>query len=1077
MKLLSIIIGLSTLCCVKNIMAQELPKEVTSVEITSVNKEYPRAQFMTFQKKELAMQGDYKNSLYYQSLNGKWKFKFLKSHKMYEDGFYEVNYNDDSWDTITIPSNWSTGGYDNAVYTNTVFDFMPRSPKPPTLPAEIPMGLYRTKFQVPYDWDEKEIFLNIGAIKSGSIIYVNGQKVGYNEDSKNPSEFNITKYVKEGENQLAIETYKWSTGSYLECQDFWRLNGIERDVYIICQPKVRIRDFIVTTTLDPTYTNGYLEFGVIMKSHYLNPKEKKIFYDMYGPDGKFVSGDSKFTKFRLREQDTVYFSIPVRDVKKWSAEDPQLYNVLVRVQNEDGRFSEYITRKIGFRSIEIKGNQLFVNGQPIIIKGVNIHEHHPYNGHVVDSATMIRDFEMMKKLNINAIRCSHYPQNAFFYEMTDKYGFYVCDEANIESHGMGYDLTKGNTLGNNPAWVSAHIERTLNMYERNKTHASVIFWSLGNEGGNGYNFYKTYQLLKSKEKQRPIQYERALLEWNTDIFCPQYPSAADFKKWGESKTDRPYIASEYAHAMGNSTGNFKDLWDVIYAYPNLQGGFIWDWVDQGMWTTRDGGFWAYGGDFGAKPYSDGNFLCNGIVSPDRKLYRPGAFEIKKVYQNINFQNFNSSNMELDIENRFFFTNLNEFKFKYEIIGNGIVVASGVLDSVGLEPQKIVKIKVPAIFTPQKGVEYFLNVNAETKKATDLVESGYIVANEQFLLGKEGDKPRFVEVLTPKVEKNETTVIISTEDTRVVFDKINGGITSITKAGKELFYEGYNLRPSFWRAPNDNDYGAHLPAEWKPWLDAQNGAKLSNFNLKKENGYIDIHSEYSFKELGAKYTINYRVMGSGVINVNATLSKAKDGAPMIPRVGVRMRVPKSYEKLTFYGRGPFENYIDRNYASQVGLYNSTVSEQYHPYVRPQENGHKTDCRYLVLSNDEGAGLYVQADKEFEFNALRNSVEDFDGENSKRPYQYTNYRDGESDAAFSFRKPKQTHINDVKPQNFIELSLDAAMMGVGADNSWGGRPYEKYLLRPNREYSFGFTLVPFSNIKELSSKSGYSYSQNK
>ncbi|MFI3262954.1 MAG: glycoside hydrolase family 2 TIM barrel-domain containing protein [Rikenellaceae bacterium] len=1074
MRIKSIILALLTCgCVISKTIAQELPIEITSPEISSVNREYPRAQFMTYHKRDQAVKDNYDESLYYQSLNGEWKFKYISSHKMYTDNYTQSDYNDESWDKITVPSNWSTGGYDNPVYTNTVYNFMPVNPTPPTLPAEIPVGVYRRNFQVPFEWDEREIFLNIGAIKSGSFVYVNGHRVGYSEDSKNPAEFNITKYVKEGTNSLTLVAYKWSTGSYLECQDFWHLNGIERDVYLISQPKVRIRDFIVSTTLDPTYTNGYLEFGIIMKSHYLNPKEKRIYYDLYDPDGKSVSSNNKYTKFKMREQDTVFFSIPVRDVRKWSAEKPDLYSIVVRVQNEDGWNSEFIQRKIGFRSIEIDGNQLLINGQPVHIKGVNLHEHHPYNGHVVDEQTIMKDFEMMKKLNINAIRCSHYPQSAIFYELADKYGFYICDEANIESHGMGYDLTKGRSLGNNPQWLQAHMERTQNMYERNKSHASVIFWSLGNEAGNGYNFYKTYQFVKANEKQRPVQYERAYLEWNTDIFCPQYPSAALLKQWGESETDRPYIASEYAHAMGNSTGNFKDLWDVIYKYPNLQGGFIWDWVDQGIWTDKDGGFWAYGGDFGNKAYSDGNFLCNGLISSDRKSYHPGAYEVKKVYQNINFKDFDEKKLEFVIENRFFFTNLDQFIFKYEIIGNGVVVASGELEDIGIEPQKEVGVNIPIVFLPKRGVEYFLNVKAETKSSSRLVEKGYVVANEQFFIKDTGEKTKYTSITTPSVDKKGNFVTVMTDDTKIVFDKKGGGIVSIVKKGKELLYNEYNLRPQFWRAPTDNDYGANLPEQWKPWLETQNEADVNNFDVKKEKGYINILTTYKFRKLDVVYTLNYKISGAGTIHVSAHLSASKKGDTLIPRVGVRMRIPKDYDNLSFYGRGPFENYVDRKYAAEMGIYNSNVSDQYYPYVRPQENGHKTDCRYLMLYSNEGNGLYIQADDSFEFNALRNSVEDFDAESSNRPYQYTNYKDNESDKNFSFKKPKQTHINDIKPQNYVELSLDAAMTGVGGDNSWGAQPYEQYMLRTNQEYQFGFTIVPFANNNELSTKSAYSY----
>ena len=1055
-----------------------LPAEITSVATASVNKEYPRAVFMTYSKKDDALADNYAKSKFYSSLDGKWKFKYLTSHTQKPENFYDPAYDVSSWGEIEVPGNWETQGYGDAVYTNTVYDFMPRNPQPPALPADIPVGLYRTTFTVPYDWAERQVFLHIGAIKSGSIVYVNGQKVGYSEDSKNPAEFDITPYIKvQDVNTLAIETYKWSTGSYLECQDFWRLSGIERSVYIICQPKVRVRDFLIDTRLDPTYTNGTLDLGVIIKSHYLNPKDIRVYYDLIAPDGKTtVSYEKKMTKMKMRLEDTVFFSIPVPKVEKWSAESPQLYTLLIRTQGEDGRFMEYITRKVGFRSVEIRGNQVLVNGQPILIKGVNLHEHHPYRAHVVDEATLRKDFELMKKMNINAIRCSHYPQQPRFYELCDEYGFYVCDEANIESHGMGYDLRKGRTLGNNPAWLNKHVERTLNMYERNKAHACVIFWSLGNEAGNGYNFYKTYQLLKSKETQRPVQYERALLEWNTDIFCPQYPSAADFEKWGQSKTDRPYIASEYAHAMGNSTGNLKDQWDAIYKYPNLQGGFIWDWVDQGLWTDRNGGFWAYGGDFGEKNYSDGNFLCNGLVSPDR-TFHPGGYEVQKIYQNIHFAPKDLTRGEVEVKNYFSFTDLNQYRTYYTVTGNGQVVATGDL-SGALAPgaSKTVTADLSAI-KPVPATEYFLNLYVATRTATPLLEKDFVIASEQFRLPIETKKEKYAPRLSElTIRENGEQIVFSSSKLNFVFNKAKGYPTSYRVAGTEYIHDGFGLQPLFFRPATDNDYGAGLPKQTVAWKEASYDFNIVETKAEPSGeGRAVLTVVYDLPSVGTRYTVTYDIDSEGVISTTAALSPSARGKLLIPRIGMRMRLPSDMETLTYFGRGEHENYVDRKASAPVGLYRSTATRQYYPYVRPQENGHHTDTRYLVLSQGEGVGLAVIADSLFEFNALRNSVEDFDGEEAAdKPYQYSYFKDGESDEAFKNAKPRQTHINDVKPRNYVELCIDHAMMGLGGDDSWGAQPYEKYKYFADKPYEYRFTFVPLASVKkEMDKKIGLTY----
>ncbi len=1038
--------------------------------VVAVGKMYPRTQFLSYSSKEKAMAGDKTADEFYSSLDGKWHFKWVDEPSKIVPDFYKPDYNVDSWRKIDVPANWEVNGYGDALYTNHPYEFQPVNPVPPTLPEKNPVGMYRTTFKVPNDWLEREVFLNIGGVKSGCYVYVNGEKVGYSEDSKSPAEFDITKYIKVGDvNTLALEVYRWSTGSYLECQDFWRISGIERSVYLWSQPKIGIRDYIVNTTLDPTYTNGTMELGVVAKTYWLNKKNVKIYYDLYDAQGNLMGSDSKNVGLDMQQEDTVRFALNLNNVRKWSAETPYLYTLLLRVQGENGRFSEYITGKVGFRTTEIRGNQFFVNGQPVLIKGVNYHEHHPMTGHVLDEATIVKDLELMKKHNINAIRLCHYPQQTRFYELCDQYGFYLCDEANIESHGMGYNLAKGRTLGNAPSWLNAHMDRTINMYERNKNHASVVFWSLGNEAGNGYNFYMTYLWLKDREPQRPVQYERALLEWNTDIFCPQYPGAPEFARWGQSNTDRPYIASEYEHSMGNSTGNIKDIWAEIYKYPNLQGGFIWDWVDQGIWVDRgeDGQFWAYGGDFGKNAPSDGNFLCNGIVNPDRTPH-PAMAEVRKVYQNVHFTPVDLAKGTIEIKNGYFFTNLDQYRITYKIMANGTEIKSGDI-STELEPQQGKNISIPTgDIKTTPGTEYFVNIAVSTKTDEPLLGKDYAVATEQFRLPIETDKPLYSEKLSKlRVKQDKYTATVSSPELEFVFDKVKGSIISYKVNGIEYITDRFGLRPNFWRGPTDNDYGAGMPRKMQVWKQAGKNAKVLETKIKENGqGMATMTVVYSLGDIAPEFTAVYTILANGIIHVDATLSTKDESLPGLPRVGMRMRLPKSFETVEYFGRGPQENYCDRNYGTDIGLYKSSVADQYFPYVRPQENGHKTDVRWVALYDNKGRGMMVLADKTIEFNALNNSVEDFDGEESYRPYQYRNFRPGsEKDEDLKDARPRQTHINDIVPQDYVELCIDDRMQGVGGDDSWGSLPYPPYRLSAAQPYNYGYTLIPIASEKDI------------
>lgn len=1053
--------------------------------VVAVGKEKPRAYFMSYDNRNIAAANDYKTSEYYMSLNGMWKFAWFPDHRKRPVDFYKPTYNVNSWKEFSVPGIWEVNGYGTAIYTNHKYEFEPSNPQPPALPEAVPVGLYRTTFEVPLLLKDRDVFLHIGGAKSGTYVYLNGHKVGYSEDSKSAAEFCLNDYLTDGVNTLALEIYRWSTGSYLECQDFWRLSGIERDVYIYSQPRTRIDDFFVVSTLDSTYNNGELNIDVLMANHSIKPQERvQVWFELEDADGTLQ--DYSYKEFEMEkgcEIDTIRFrrtmienAAAYRNIRKWSAEDPYLYNLVLKIR-VGGTFVEYTSTKVGFRTSEVRGNEYLVNGKKVYIKGVNYHEHDEKTGHVLSTETIEEDMRIMKQNNINAIRLCHYPQQRAFYEMADKYGFYLCNEANIESHGMYYDLKKGSTLGNNPQWINAHMDRTHNMYHQTKNFPSVMFWSLGNEAGNGYNFYETYLWLKGMDTLRPVQYERALLEWNTDIFCPQYPSARNFEKWGQSDTDRPYIASEYAHAMGNSTGNFRDQWEMIYKYPNQQGGFIWDWVDQGLLQEDANGnpWWAYGGDFGplGTP-SDGNFLCNGLVSPDRTLH-PGIREVKKMYQYVWITATDLAKGKFEVKNLYDFTNLDKYTIRYTIRANERKVREGIVP-MNLAPDGVKAFSVPVsglVATP--GVEYFVNFTVTQKNATALVKAGYTVADEQFKLPITAPKNAYLAKGTLRIDPTGNAIAVIGQGFSLEIDSKTGAMVSYVNGGQQYIEDDKGLRPNFWRAPTDNDYGSQMPSRMQAWKAPSYGTLVAkSVTSDKEGQNAIITAKYDLPE-GCSLAVAYKVYPSGVVNVNYNMTGNPESKASIPRIGMRMRLPATMNSLQYFGRGPEENYWDRNYGTGVGLYNSSADVENFDYVRPQETGHHTDTRWVALYKKRSAGLLVEADNVMEFNALRNSVEDFDSQESDKKYQWNFHHKTEDHSEEAGRnvKPKHTHINDIQPQNYVELCLDYRMQGLGGDDSWGARPYHEYSLPASDNYKWGFTLIPVRSADSFSKLTGKSY----
>lgn len=1092
-------------------------------KILEVNKEYPRTSFITFDSKSDAVSKKFEDSPYYKSLNGTWKFYYVDGYKQLPEGVTDPGTPTTDWADITVPGNWEVQGFGTPIYVNHGYEFKPRDPQPPTLPEENPVGIYRREIDIPADWLNRSIFLHIAGAKSGVYVYINGKEVGYSEDSKNPAEFLINDYVQVGKNTLALKIFRWSTGSYLECQDFWRISGIERDVYLWSQPKTSVRDFAVVSTLDDDYRDGIFKLKTMVKNRDTKSSKVEVSYELTDKNNNIVSSGKQPLSLSPGEEKDLLFAETIDNPLTWTSEAPNLYKLTITI-TQNKKIAEVIPFSVGFRRIEIKpvrgnggriDNLLLVNGQPIILKGVNIHEVNQKTGHYVTEEIMKRDFELMKQFNVNSIRLSHYPQSRRFYELCDEYGFYVYDEANIESHGMYYDLRKGGTLGNNPEWLHSHIHRVTNMFERNKNFPSVTFWSLGNEAGNGYNFYQAYLWVKEADSelmQRPVNYERALWEWNSDIYVPQYPSAAWLEEIGKKGSDRPIVPSEYSHAMGNSNGNLDIQWEAIHKYPNLQGGYIWEWVEHALLEKDENGdeYWTYGGDYGTDMPSDGNFVCDGLIDPARNPH-PATAEVKYVHQEFAFEAVDASRNRYKITNRLFFTNSDQYEIRYNITANGEKVAEEVLN-IMLGPRESREVTITPPARNSNGAEYFLNFEVALKEATPLLPAGYVVAIEQFSLPTQTERKAYETASGEKLnitEDNET-VSVTSPAVQFVFNKKSGLVTSYRVHGNEYFKDGFGIQPNFWRGPNDNDYGNGMPYRLQIWKQSSKNFRVTEIKTRKENEKAVIEVSYLLAA-GNPYIIEYTIDTQGVLRVNAefvgaNLEELRTGASeatqlatfspeataarktsselTVPRIGIRFRLPVSMNNVEYFGRGPGENYIDRASGSKIGRYKTTAEEMYVLYARPQENGHRSDTRWVALTGGN-SGLLVVADSTIGFNALRNSVEDFDSEENKdKPYQWNNfYPEEAADKSNELRRkgwdspenrmPRHTHINDIVPQDFVEVCIDMKQQGVAGYNSWGARPLPEYSIPANQDYKWGFTLIPVKNEAEIAEKSLLKY----
>jgi beta-galactosidase len=1016
--------------------AQKTSNEWENPQLFERNKEAGRSTFILYENQILAKANNPEKSAFYKSLNGSWKFDIVKNPSQRLLNFFGADLNDTNWKEIEVPSNWEMKGYDIPIYTNIIYPF-PKNP--PFIGGDYnPVATYRRTFTIAENWKNKEVILNFGSITGYATIYLNGKEVGMTKASKTAAEFNVTSYLKKGENLIAVQVFRWHDGSYLEDQDFWRLSGIERNVSLQALPKTTIWDYSVNSGLDNQYKNGLFSLAVNLKYFAKsNIKKPTLSVALFDVDGNQIFSEAKKATSGNQK---ISFEKTIENVKQWSAETPNLYRYTLTLTDEKGNVMGVISKKTGFRKVEIKEAQLMVNGKSILVKGVNIHEHHDEKGHVPDNDMMLKDLQLMKEHNINAIRMSHYPHDPHFYDLCDEYGFYVVDEANIETHAMGAEWQSAFDQSKHPAflpeWAPAHLDRIKRMFEIDKNHPSIIIWSLGNECGNGPVFYDAYDWLKQKDLTRPVQFEQAGENRNTDIVAPMYPGIDSMISYAKADKQRPYIMCEYSHAMGNSNGNFQEYWDIIHSSKHMQGGFIWDWVDQGMKTKTDKGevFWAYGGDLGgANLQNDENFCANGLVSANR-IPHPGLHEVKKVYQNIAFT-LKDQNV-LTVTNNFNFTNLSNYYFQWELIKNGEKVKQGEFN-LELNPAQSKEVNLDLGTLDNE--EYFLNVYAFSKEDAPLVAKGHEFAREQFTIGKGN---YFVANYTAKDKadglkytvKNKT-LYFNTDAITGEFDIKTGEFIKYTlKKEEDLLITNFP-KPYFWRAPTDNDFGNHMQNELVIWREAHKNPTLLKVELgKKSAAGIAINVTYKLASIDVPYTITYLIQHDGAVNVTASIDMKGKELPELPRFGMRMQLHGSYENLSYYGRGPWENYSDRNTASFMGKYSDKVANQFtRTYIRPQESGYKTDVRWLTLKDNSGHGIKVEGKQPIGFSALNSATEAID----------------------PGKKKSQRHPTDLNSKDTVYLNVDFKQRGVGGDDSWGRLPHDQYRLL-DKYYSYSYTI---------------------
>ncbi len=1032
---------------------QEIP-DYENPEVIAINKREPTATF--YHDLQGSFDKEWQELSNYKLLNGTWKFNWVKKPSDRPLDFYKSSYDVSSWSTIDVPSDWQMRGYGFPIYTNTIYPFPKNAPYIPD--SFNPVGSYKRTFELDPNWNNQKVLLHFGGVNSAFYVWINGKKVGYSEGSKTSAEFDITKYLIKGTNDISVEVYRWCAGSYLEDQDFWRVSGIERDVYLYAVPQQHLSNIISKASLDKEdYKNGQL--SVTIKTEGLISKLNSNTASVRLLDAEnnlvYVSSD-KTVKSNFSNE--IIIKSEIGKVNAWSAETPYLYTLEVLLKNKKGNIVDASQLQIGFRTSEIINGKLLVNGKPVLLKGVNRHEHDPKDGHVVSKEAMIKDIEYFKKFNINAVRTSHYPNDPLFYALCDKYGIYVMDEANIETHGYGYNDEQ--TLAQNPMFKEMHLDRISRMVKRDINHPSIIVWSMGNESGAGVNFLNAYNWAKEYDTSRPVNYERTgrsnivYQERITDMITWMYAQKRVVEREHLSKiaalpnTEKmPFIWAEYSHAMGNSNGNIGDDWDWVRKNPNVQGGFIWDWMDQGIeQKTKDGEiYYGYGGDFTPKSYkihTDNNFCANGIMGSDM-IPHPAAWEVKKAYQNIRFKQINPLNYEIYNEN--FFSNTSDVLIEWQLVEDGTIIKTVELDNFVLNAQEKQQINLSLDTELNASKEYFINFSVKTLHATKFLAQGYEIANDQFLLQKANSiavTPSGKSKIKLKFNKELQSYKVFGKGFEYIFNQDNLGVASIKFDGREIMKETLDI--NFWRAPVDNDFGAfkvdlrEKDSVYFNWRNTAADKKLISFTNKKEKGIYIFTYTFEHKSINATNTVVYTVNTDGSLTVSSKLNaKSTKELKYMPRYGMTMAIENQFKNVVYYGKGPHENYSDRNRSANVGLYSAKVEDFYVPYIRPQENGYRTEVRNVSFMNNAKQGIHFKGTQPISFSAHHNPIADFDPGNIK----------------------KQRHTSDIKPRELIYLTLDYGQVGVGGDNSWSKEGLADPQYRINsKKCDYSFTLSP-------------------
>lgn len=1033
-------------CTFLNLSADNVPWQ--NARIPGINREPMYAHFTPFISEQAALRQlslpDIKRfALNMQTerricLDGTWKFCYSKNEGLSPKDFFKTDYDVRSWKDIQVPGSWELQGFDAPIYTDVTYPF---PANPPFVPNDYnPVGTYVRNFSIPESWKGMDVFIDFEGVESAYYCWVNGKFVGYSEDSRLPAHFNITSFLQKGENRIAVKVFRYSDGSYLEDQDYWKYSGIERSVFVSARPKSCVKDFKLTASLQNNYKDGAFSLDVMLRQP--QPRQS-IEIKVLNQAGNAIYQQTRTVR---NAADTIFsFSKMFEHVLPWNAETPHLYTLVVNSFDKHHQPTESFAHRFGFRTVEIKNGQLLVNGVAIRIKGVNRHEHSPLTGRSITVESMIKDIQLMKQFNINAVRTSHYPNHSEWYELCDKYGLYLVGEANLESHGM--ENHPDGTLANNMDWTYAFDQRMKRMMMRDRNNTSIIIWSLGNESGYGKLFEQNYLMAKSLDPTRPVQYEGGGYEGKSDIYCPMYARIWALRRHVNQRDPRPLIMCEYAHGMGNSEGNLQDYWDVIEKYDQLQGGFIWDWVDQtfAKQDSKGNHIWAYGGDMGFVGVpNDSNFCANGLVAADRSLH-PHIWEVKKVYQYIHFKPVAFTANKILVENKFDFIDLKKYRLQWSIESDGKAVQQGEMDFPEIAPHQSAVISIPYYIYSADGKEYFLTLRAVTRQADELVPAHHVVAMEQWQLPSDAINQK-IEAAHGKLDinDNEVALQITAKDFKLSFDKSNGKINSLMYRDNEIIRDG--LEPNFWRGLNDNDVANGTANRCSIWKQAGSSMSLQHIGVQtdKAKQHATVTADYLMKEQESRMQIVYHIRPEGIIQVSMHFTPGSKPLPEMPRLGMRMILPAQFDQMTWLGRGPQENYADRKTGAAIGRYSASVWSQYHPYVRAQETGNKCDVRWVALQDTLGNGLLVTGDEPLSVSAWNFPMEDI----YYRP------------SAIEHR-----HGGSIEKKDLVWLNIDHLQMGVGGDTTWGAQVHPEYTITPH-EWKYSFTLQPIDKQSDFS-----------